>query len=37
VRITGVGQEATLPDNVVAKSVSVDGGYEDKHLQQIQA
>ena len=28
--------EDGLPDNVVAKSVSVDGGYEDKHLQQIQ-
>jgi len=25
-----------LPDYVVAKSVSVDGGYEDKHLQQIE-
>ena len=38
VRITGVGPEEglPLPDNVVAKSVSVDGGYEDKHLQQIQ-
>ena len=35
--ITGdrVGPE-DLPDYVVAKSVSVDGGYEDKHLQQIE-
>ena len=31
----GVGAE-DLPDYVVAKSVSVDGGYEDKHLQQIE-
>ena len=30
-----VGPE-DLPDYMVAKSVSVDGGYEDKHLQQIE-